>query len=280
MTKKNVRISDIPAEGKPASAETSKTLYRGLSLMNALLQAPPEGLRVVDLCRQTGLSRSAVHRLLGTLVAGGYAAPVSRFHYVAGEKWEPLLPTERRRKDLSAQLSPVMAEISEQCGDASFAVVREGSLSLCIARQVGTHPVQALVIKVGTKQPLGVGAAGLALLASLTQREIDMVIEANRGELGMYGSMTAEALRRLVEATRERGWSVVGNHAVKGVLAVGLPVFNAAGVLLGGLSVATTAERFPIARQKQVASQIANALRRHGFATSSRSEPDAPLKTY
>ncbi len=37
-------------------------------------------------------------------------------------------------------------------------------MSHCIARQVGTHPVQILVIQVGTRQPMGVGAAGLALL--------------------------------------------------------------------------------------------------------------------
>ena len=234
--------------------------------MDALLAAPAGGLRVIDLCRRTGLNRTTVHRLLNTLLETGYAAELSRYRYIAGQKWETLVPTELQRKDLSKHLEPVLATISEACGDATFAVVREGGLSLCIARQVGSYPVQALVIKVGTKQPLGVGAAGLALLSALTTREIEMVIEANRGELGLYGKLTAEGLRRLVKATQERGWSVVGNYAVKGVLAVGKPVFDKGGKLLAGISVAATAERMPVARQREVAQIIGDALREYGFS--------------
>ena len=248
-----------------AAPDDSKTLRRGLALMDALLHAPPGGLRVVELCSRTGLSRATVHRLLATLLEMGYAAELSRFRYGAGEKWEALMPTEKKRKDLSEQLAPVLAAISEHCGDASFAVVRKGGLSLCIARHVGSYPVQTLVIQVGTKQPLGVGAAGLALLSALTEREIEMVIDANRDELAMYGNMSADGLRRLVKATQERGWSVVGNYAVKGVVAVGMPVFDSSGTLLAGISVATTAERMPVERQRGIAQFMGEAIRGCGF---------------
>lgn len=264
-TKNNVRIPDKELEGKPVSPEASKTLQRGLALMNILLHAPSGGLRVVELCSRTGLSRSSVHRLLTTLLETGYAAQLSRFRYGAGEKWESLRPTERQRKDLSEQVAPVLAAISEHCGDASFAVVREGGLSLCIARQLGNYPVQTLVIRVGNKQPLGVGAAGLALLSAMPERDIEMVIQANGGDLAMYGNMSTDNLRQLVKTTRERGWSVVGNYAVKGVLAVGMPVFNSAGDLLAGISVATTAERMPVTRQRAMAGFMADALKRYGF---------------
>jgi DNA-binding IclR family transcriptional regulator len=266
ITKNNVRISDDPSRGKPvAESEDSKTLKRGLSLMDALLAAPSGGLRVIDLCLRTGLTRSSVHRLLNTLLEAGYAAQLSRFRYGAGPKWDALAPTERQRRDLSEHLEPLLAAISQACGDATFAVVREGAASLCIARQVGNYPVQALVIKVGTSQPLGVGAAGLALLSALTPREIDMVIEANREELNLYGNLSAEGLRSLIKATQERGWSVVGNYAVKGVLAVGKPVFDKGGKLLAGISVAATAERMPVSRQREIAHLIGDAMQEHGF---------------
>src|SRR5690606_5296547 len=51
-----------------AAPDDSKTLRRGLALMDALLHAPPGGLRVVELCSRTGLSRATVHRLLATLL--------------------------------------------------------------------------------------------------------------------------------------------------------------------------------------------------------------------
>src|SRR5450830_1585019 len=143
---------------------------------------------------------------------------------------------------------PVLAQVSASGGDATFAIVREGALSRCIARHVGTHPVQILVIQVGTAQPLGVGAAGLALLAALPEAEVDACIAANAGQLPVYGGMSPERLRLLVAASRERGWSVVGNHATRGVLAVGCAVRNALGEPVAGISVATTLARLPKAR--------------------------------
>ena len=121
-------------------------------------------------------------------------------------------------------------------------------------------PVQILVIQVGTAQPLGVGAAGLALLAALPEEEAEACIAANAGQLPAYGGMTPERLRLLVAASRERGWSVVGNHATRGVLAVGLAVRNTAGEPVAGISVATTMARLPRARQALMAALIREAL--------------------
>ena len=83
---------------------------------------------------------------------------------MAGARLATLAPPPGS-SNLAVRLQPVLS--APVFGDAAFAVVREGALSQCIARHVGTHPVQMLVIQVGTRQPLGVGAAGLALLAAL-----------------------------------------------------------------------------------------------------------------
>lgn len=233
--------------------------------MDAILAGPQEGLRVVALCRQTGLERATVYRLLHALQAARYVSVVSRFHYGPGERWKGLMPSTRQREDLAERLSPVLASVSEGCGDAAFAVVRDGGLSHCIARHVGSYPVQVLVIQVGTRQPLGVGAAGLALLSALEDREVEAVIEVNTPNLTLYGGMTPSRLRALVSATRERGWSVVGNHATQGVLAVGLSVHDSSGDVVAGISVATTEARMPKERQRKIAQLIRQALRAHGF---------------
>lgn len=161
-------------------------------------------------------------------------------------------------------------DTAEGCGDAAFSVVRDGGLSHCIARHgtarhVGSYPVQVLVIQVGTRQPRGVGAAGLALLSSLEDREVEAVFEVNTPNLTLYGGMTPSRLRALVSATRERGWSVVGNHATQGVLAVGLSDHDSLGDVVAGISVATTEARMPKERQRKIAQLIRQALRAHGF---------------
>ena len=262
---KNVRFTDKNTSRKPLSTEDCQTLSRGLEVMDTILAGPQAGLRVVALCRKTGLERATVYRLLHSLQAARYVSVVSRFHYGPGERWKALVPLTKQREDLAERLTPVLASVSAGCGDAAFAVVRDGGLSHCIARHVGNYPVQVLVIQVGTRQPLGVGAAGLALLSALEDREVEAAIEVNAPTLALYGGMTQDRLRALVAATRERGWSVVGNHATRGVLAVGLAVYDSAGDVVAGISVATTEARMPKERQRKILQLIRKALRAHGF---------------
>ena len=263
-------VDEPPVQAAPAVAHrgadaTGRTLRRGLSLLEAVLDGGPEGLRLTDLCEATGLQRPTVCRLLEPLLEGRYVQRRDRFRYVPGSRFAGLAPTGAQ-PNLAVRLQPVLASISAACGDAAFAIVREGSQSLCIARQIGTHPVQVLVIQVGTLQPLGVGAAGLALLAALPDDELAAVIADNAPQLGRYGGMTPERLRLLVRATRERGWSLIGNHATQNVLAVGCAVRNAADEPIAAISVASTVDRMTREHQRLVArtiQQVLKPLRQH-----------------
>lgn len=251
-TNKNVHQADVSDSG-------ARTLRRGLQLLDAVLQAGDEGLRVVDLCRASGLERATVHRLLATLLDSGYVATRGRFRYAAGARLDGLL-RPAQPPNYAVRLQPVLARVSAACGDAAFAIVRDGPASQCIARQVGTHPVQILVIQVGTRQPLGVGAAGLALLAALPDKDVQAIIAANAPVLPRYGGMTPGRMEILVKATRERGWSVIGNHATQGVLAVGMAVPGANGAPAAAISVASTLERMPRSRQQLIVRRMREAL--------------------
>ncbi|QET00593.1 helix-turn-helix domain-containing protein [Cupriavidus pauculus] len=253
---RNVRQADVvprttdPAEAMPE--EGTRALRRGLTLLDAILAGGREGLRVVDLCRVAGLERPTVYRLLATLIEAGYVAPRGRFRYVTGPRLAAM-PQRQASTDVAERIRPVLSRVSQACGDAAFAIVRDGPLSQCVARHVGTHPVQVLVIQVGTRQPLGVGAAGLALLSALPDATVGEIMAANADALGQYNGMTPDRMRILVRATRERGWSVIGNHATRNVLAVGMAISNADGEPVAGISVATTLARMPRERQQLIA---------------------------
>ncbi|KQP37114.1 IclR family transcriptional regulator [Pseudorhodoferax sp. Leaf274] len=254
-TNQNVHSADV----SPADATGARALRRGLQLLDAVLDAGPEGLRVVELCRACGLERATVHRLLATLQAAGYVAAAGRFRYAAGPRLGRTAAAPAQ-PNMAVRLQPVLAQVSAAYGDAAFAIVREGPHSHCIAREVGTHPVQVLVIQVGTRQPLGVGAAGLALLSALPDAQVQQIVAANAPVLGAYGGMTAERLHLLVRATRERGWSVIGNHATRNVLAVGMAVRDARGEPVAAISLASTLARMPRERQQLVARTMREAL--------------------
>jgi DNA-binding IclR family transcriptional regulator len=254
-----------PSKGNATNAtddQGSRTLRRGLQVLDAVLSGGREGMRVADLCKEVGLQRATVYRLLAELKAAGYVSQQGRFLYLPGPRMTGLSAAADTPR-IALRLQPVLAAISSACGDAVFAIVREGAISHCIARQVGTHPIQALLIQVGNRQPLGVGAAGLAMLAALPDAEVNRAIAANEHTMGAYGGMTPDRMRLLVRSARERGWAVIGNYATRGVLAVGVPVLDAKNEPVAALSVATTLSRMTRDRQRELARLIHEVLKRH-----------------
>jgi len=258
IARPNVHQTDTTSQPENAS---SRTLCRGLKVLEVVLGASSEGVRVIDICRSCALERATVYRLLQTLIDEAYVEPSGRYRYAAGEKvnrWR--VGSMLTQSGIAARLEPVLQHVSAVCGDAAFAVVREGGMSSCIARQVGTYPIQILAVQVGTRQPLGVGAAGLALLAALPDDEADAVITQHGTMPSSFGGMTQERLRILVKACRQRGWSVIGNHAAKGALGVGIAVSDRQGRPVAAVSVAAPIERMPRIRQEFVAGAIRSAL--------------------
>lgn len=267
----NVRQpDDVPDESEMADAG-NRSLRRGLAVLDAVMQHRLDGLRVADICRACGLRRATVYRLLATLADAGYVARRGRWLYGPGPRVGAGWLQPPMADDMAARLQPVLARVADGCGEPAFAVLRESGQSHCIARQIGTHPMQMLVVEVGRRQPLGVGAAGLALLAALPPAESAAVVAGNARALPRYGGMTPERLDILVAATRERGWSVVGNHVIAGTLGVGVAVCAADGSPVAAISVAAPEDRMPRQRQQLIVGQMRAAL-----AAGFRSGPSQP----
>jgi len=234
-------------------------LRRGLRVLGVLRQAGAGGMHVADIARAAAMQRSTAYRYLEVLVQEGYALRES-----AAPRWRIAELGVLMAGDPHAQavrgLRPVLRQISDVTGDSAFLICRAANDSLCLHREVGNYPVQVLAVTVGHRQPLGVGAAGLALLAALPPAEADEVVTQNEQALRAYGGMTGVQMRRLVENTRDRGWSVVGNAAVPGVLGVGVAVCDTSGYPRLAVSVSSLIDRMQAPRQRSIAELIRNQL--------------------
>src|SRR5258705_67456 len=86
---------------------------------------------------------------------------------------------------------PHLATVSAQLGDALFLTVRTGLDTLCVARRIGSYPIQVLSIEVGVRRPLGVSSAGVAILAAMPAPEARKIVLANETRFGAYRTDTA-----------------------------------------------------------------------------------------
>lgn len=242
------------------SAAGPRTLRRGLCVLAALRERAERGMSVTEIARATAIQRPTVYRLLAALLEFRlveYLPSTKRYRATPAAGLDAQDTDPRLRLTL-----PIMRRLAQHTGDAVFLVVREGDDSLSLHREVGSYPVQILAAYAGKRQPLGVGSGGLALLAALPDPVMRGIVRRNAGRLEEYGGMTMQEMYRLVENTRTRGYSVVGNHAVRGAIGVGCALLDAAGQPILAISVTAIVDRMPATRQREIAALIKSELAR------------------
>ncbi|MDS1140084.1 IclR family transcriptional regulator C-terminal domain-containing protein [Pusillimonas sp. SM2304] len=233
---------------------TLTSVQKAIRVLKAIEQHHESGMRLVDLCTALALEKPTALRLVTQLVHEQLVArhPRNKRYYL-GAYCRQLGETLQAHSSLSARYSPLLKRISARSEDASFLVVVQDLDTLCIAREAGTYPIQALAIPVGNRQPIGVGAGGLAMLADLDNDTTEHYLRANRARFLKYKSLKLDELRMRIEKARKKGYAVIGSHAVSRVVGVGVTLKNREEEIVGGISVASLDNRMTQKRQELVA---------------------------
>lgn len=235
----------------------NSSVRKALTILKTVANQQEEGLRLTDVCRLLEMEKPTALRLLSELREEGLLERNARSKkYYLGEYCGKLGESRSIRSSLAARYSPLLRQISARTEDASFLVVLQDLDTLCIAREVGSHPIQALAIPVGNRQPIGVGAGGLAMLASLDEETSERYLKANHNRFLRYRTLRLEELRMRIARARKRGYAVIGSHAVSKVTGVGVTLEAREGGIVGGISVAALDNRMTQKRQQIVAAII------------------------
>ncbi|PUA20753.1 IclR family transcriptional regulator [Glaciimonas sp. PCH181] len=245
-------MTSLPSTSPDAASQNlgTQSLERSIGLLKLVAANSHSGLRLVDLVRLSGVERPTAHRMVQSLMKHGLLSrPTGSTRYVLGEYCRELGAQFADRLDLRAICDPVLRAVSEETGNSSFLIIRMGLDSMCVARVIGSYPIQVVAVRVGNRQPLGVGAGGLALLATLPRAEQEECLHANAHRLTGYGSLNVSTLRAIISATQNRGYAVIGHYSVPGVIGVGVTLRNSAGKVLGAITTASIDSR--MTKEKQ-----------------------------
>jgi DNA-binding IclR family transcriptional regulator len=250
--------------GRAATSDVAgaQTISRAIRVLQVIAEQAPGGMRLVDVARRMELERPTAHRLLKALTVEGMVVqdPASR-RYGLGPLLFELGILAAHHFNLKEVSQPLLARLAEETGDTSFVFLRSGYDAVCISRIQGTYPIQTPSVPLGSRQPLGVSAGGLALLAALPDAEMGTVVRAVAPRLGAYGDLDADDVLGLCAQARACGYAVTGNHAVPGVRAIGLPIFNAAKSPVAAITVAATHGRMTDQRIATILPHLKHAAR-------------------
>ncbi|MGO4306865.1 IclR family transcriptional regulator [Cupriavidus sp. RAF12] len=249
----------------------STSLQKACRLLRAL--SDTRHARLTDLAAAAGVDKASALRLLETLTAEGLVErnPDTKA-FSPGREWLTLQAATLCRLDLRPLVRPALIRLANAFEDSAILSVPSGWESVCIELRLGTFPIRASYLDVGSRRPLGVGAGSLALMAALPDAEVDAVLDCIGPALRHYPRIDTDLLRRHVETTRARGYALLLDVVVErmGGIAIALP--GADGYPLGAISIAALNER--ITGREAV---MARALRREAEAICAtwRGQPPA-----
>jgi DNA-binding IclR family transcriptional regulator len=167
------------------------------------------------------------------------------------------------RFDLRPIVRPSLVRLAAVVEDTAILSIPSGAESVCVDVQLGSFPIRANYLDVGSRRPLGVGAGSLALLAWMPDHEIEAILPIVAARLGRYPRITPRLLEKQIAASRERGYVVLLDVVVERMGGVAMPIPGPDGRPAGAISIAALTER--ITRRE---GELAAALKREVAACS------------
>ncbi|MFF4507031.1 IclR family transcriptional regulator [Streptomyces sp. NPDC001401] len=237
------------------------SLKRGVVVLKALASAGPGGLALTQIAARCGLPHSSAHRVLSQLREAHLVhqdAPDGA--YSLGPLAFELGVAAAQQFDIRGRSRPALISLATELGDTVFLMMRSGSEAVCLEVESGPAPIQVVTLRIGSRRPLGVGAAGLAILAAIEQPERDDVLSDVLGPVELDWGITPQTLDELIAQTRRQGFSHIEDQITPGVAGVGMPILDLFGQPIGSVGVAAPVSRMPTARVRDVADALGRAV--------------------
>ncbi|MFP8958622.1 IclR family transcriptional regulator [Natrialbaceae archaeon A-CW3] len=232
------------ARDQHRSARTLETVARACDVIDALDAL--DGAGVTELARELGMAKSSAHAYLNTLREKRLVVQRGNQYHLSLE-FLYLGKSVRHRHVLFEHGKSIVEELAEDSGEYVHLMAEQHGLERNIYKVAGENAVGDTyhTAKERTTDFLHFTSTGKAVLAYLPESRVREIADAHGLVQKTENTITdLETLIEELEGIRERGYAVNDEEEVKGIRAVGAPVRNANGTVLGAISVSGPTSRF------------------------------------
>jgi len=244
------------------SSDGPRSTERLMTILDALSRASAHGLRLTDIVEVTGLGKTTAHRLLNGLAEHGvvdYDTEMAR--YFVGIRLLSWAASARNRFGIAKLAEPTLSRLARKTQDTVYLIGKVGDHSVCLDSREGTFPIKVLTLNIGDQRPLGIGAGSMAMLAAMTDAEVERILAQQKDERDQYALSDAK-LREMIALTHSNGYAYNDTHIYKnmaemtGMAAVAVALRRSDGQPAGAIHVTSVTSRLAGARRENVASMI------------------------
>ena len=244
------------------------SVLKAIKILN-LFQASQTRLSLAEISRRSDIPKSTAHNLLTTLLSQGYIEKVEGDLYALGSA--PLALTQKIRVNVEIRdpAAPLLRELADYSRESVYLTVKDGAYALYI---YAVESPQRLLARtaVGDRVPLHCTAVGKAMLAFLTEQELEEIVDSVG--LPTFTENTLDHLEALAEElarTRQRGYSLDREEHEVRTFCIGAPIFDRTGQVIAACSISGSSPAIVLDRLDDLSAQVVHTAqeisRRMGF---------------
>lgn len=237
------------------------SLATALRILEYFTIREPE-LSLRELSEMSGLYKSRIHRLCGTLVALGFLTRMPTSSYRLGPKLMTLGKVYERTNSLITLSKSIMKRLAESTGESVALFQLDDGDCICLSREYGSSRL-VFDIQEGEKMELHASAAG-RILMSYGPEELSKKV-LSRPTLEKFTSETItdpKILSQKLSAIRKHGYEINRGERELEVAAIAAPIFNYDGKVESVLTVVGPLQRFSADREPAIVASLLEASRR------------------
>lgn len=201
------------------SPRGSQAITRALATLRAFSTDRP-AMTVTEIASVIDVSVPTAHRIAKALESSGFLARRNGAKaYVPGPQ---IMRLARLMTETPAEghYGAVLARLRDEVEETVSLHIRAGDRRVCIAEQVSRQGIR-VTSGIGETYPLTAGAPGKAILAQLSDAEVQRLVDLPASDA--WGLPRAELLED-IELTRRRGWASSEGETLPGALAIAVPL--------------------------------------------------------
>ena len=198
-------------------SDTESGVIARAALLLKVLETRPHGVSLSELARLSGLPRTTVHRLVGSLEAQQFVS--------SGDRGVSLGPAMARlaaaaHTDITALARPAVEALGKRTRETVDLCVFRGLHAISVDQYASDQELR-VISPIGTAFPIHTTAHGKALLAALPPEQLDALLTAPLTPRTAQ-SLSAEALPAALAAIRTQGYATDHEEHAGGVCGLGV----------------------------------------------------------
>ncbi|WP_457809068.1 IclR family transcriptional regulator [Kushneria sp. EE4] len=239
-----------------------KSLLKSLEILEAVAEHQP--VSVGELAKRLSLPKSTVQRVLLTFHEAGWLrqrrGDMTRWE--VGARILGVRPPELNGGRLYAAAREPMRELRDATNETVHLSIPDGLNSVVLIDRADCQQNVRTFSPLGDAAPFHATANGMAIMAWLSDQEVDDIIARGLPAFTEQTITRADTLHEELGAIRQRGYSLNMSNYRPAICAIGAAIMDADNRPVGSLCISMPQSRYDPARLAQWGQQVVEAARR------------------